>query len=199
LERFLMKNLFDSEEYPTFEPEVLVIGDRWVWKRTDIGSTYAPSSYALSYNARLLGTGSTTFSITASESGTDYIIEVGSSSTASRSVGIYAWNMYITRSSDSERIALDSGKFELKDNLATSSADPRSHSAKMVDYLEATAESLAQKLTTSYSISDRSNTLKSMDENQKLLNYYRSVYNREIMKDRALSGKRTGQNILVRF
>ena len=69
----------------------------------------------------------------------------------------------------------------------------------MVDYLEATAESLAQKLTTSYSISARSNTLKSMEENQTLLNYYRSVYNREVMKDRALSGKRTGQNILVRF
>ena len=178
---------------------VLVIGDRWVWKRTDVGTDYAPSSYALSYNARLLGTGSTTFSITASESGTDYIVEVGSSTTSSRSVGVYAWNMYITRSSDSERIALDSGKFEVKDNLATSSADPRSHSAKMVDYLEATAESLAQKLTTAYSIADRSNTLKSMEETQNLLNYYRTVYNREVMKDRALSGKKTGQTILVRF
>jgi len=194
-----MANLFDSSEYPTTEPEVLTIGDRWAWKRTDIGATYAPSAYALSYNARLLGTGSTTFSITASESGTDYIVEVGSSTTSSRSVGVYAWNMYITRSSDSERIALDSGKFEVKDNLATSSADPRSHSAKMVDYLEATAESLAQKLTTAYSIADRSNTLKSMEENQNLLNYYRTVYNREVMKDRALSGKKTGQTILVRF
>ena len=194
-----MANLFDSSEYPTTEPEVLVIGDRWGWKRTDVGTDYAPSSFALSYNARLLGTGSTTFSITASESGTDYIVEVGSSTTSSRSVGVYAWNMYITRSSDSERIALDSGKFEVKDNLATSSADPRSHSAKMVDYLEATAESLAQKLTTAYSIADRSNTLKSMEENQNLLNYYRTVYNREVMKDRALSGKKTGQTILVRF
>ena len=149
-----MADLFDSTNYPTTEPELLVIGDRWVWKRTDLGSDYAPSSYALSYNARLLGTGSTTFSITASESGTDYIGEVGSSTTASRVVGVYAWNLFITRSSDSERIALDSGKFELKDNLATSSADQRSHSAKMVDYLEATLEELAQKLTTAYSVSD---------------------------------------------
>ena len=194
-----MKNLFDSGDYPTTEPEVLTVGDRWVWKRTDLGSTYAPSSYALTYNARLLGTGSTTFSITASESGTDYIIEVASSTTASRSVGVYAWNMYITRSSDSERIALDSGKFEVKDNLATSSADQRSHSAKMVDYLEATQESLAQKLTTAYSISDRSNTLRSMDEVSTQLNFYRAKYDREIMKDRAKSGRRTGQNILVRF
>jgi len=194
-----MADLFDSTNYPTTEPELLVVGDRWVWKRTDIGTDYAPSSYALSYNARLLGTGSTTFSITASESGTEYIIEVASSTTSSRTVGVYAWNAYITRSSDSERIALDSGKFELKDNLATSSADQRTHAAKMVDYLEATQESLAQKLTSSYSITDRSNTLRSMDEVSVQLNYYRAVYNRESMKDRAKSGRRTGQNILVRF
>ena len=194
-----MADLFDSTNYPTTEPPVLVVGDRWVWKRTDIGSTYAPSSYALSYRARLLGAGSTNFSFVASESGTEYIIEISSSTTANYTSGTYSWNMYITRSSDSERIALDSGKFEVKTNLVTSEADPRSHNAKMVDYLEATAESLAQKLTTSYSISDRSNTLKSMEENQTLLNYYRSVYDREVMKDRALSGKRTGQNILVRF
>jgi len=194
-----MADLFDSTNYPTTEPEILVIGDRWVWKRTDIGTDYAPSSYALSYNARLLGTGSTTFSITASESGTEYIVEVASSTTSSRTVGVYAWHMYITRSSDSERIALDSGKFELKDNLATSSADQRTHAAKMVDYLEATQESLAQKLTSSYSITDRSNTLRSMDEVSVQLNYYRAVYNRESMKDRAKSGRRTGQNILVRF
>ena len=194
-----MADLFDSTNYPTTEPELLVVGDRWVWKRTDIGSTYAPSSYALTYNARLLGTGSTTFSITASESGTEYIVEVASSTTSSRTVGVYAWNMFITRSSDSERIALDSGKFDVRDNLATSSADQRTHAAKMVDYLEATQESLAQKLTTSYSISDRSNTLRSMEEVSVQLNYYRSVYNREVMKDRAKSGRRTGQNILVRF
>ena len=194
-----MADLFDSTNYPTTEPELLVIGDRWVWKRTDLGSTYAPSSYALSYRARLLGAGGTNFSFTASESGTDYIIEVASSTTVNYTAGIYAWNMYITRSSDSERIALDSGKFEVKTNLVTSEADPRSHSAKMVDHLESTMETLGQKFSTAYSISDRSNTLRSMDEVSTQLNSYRAIYNREVMKDRAKSGRRTGQNILVRF
>tara|TARA_R110000744_G_scaffold281974_2_gene393738 strand:+ start:206 stop:790 length:585 start_codon:yes stop_codon:yes gene_type:complete len=194
-----MADLFDVSNYPTTEPEVLTIGDRWVWKRTEIGADYAPSSHALSYRARLAGSGSTNFSFTASESGTDYIIEVGSSTTANYTDGIYTWQMYITRSADSERIALDSGKFEVKTNLVASSADPRSHSAKMVSHLETTLETLAQKLTTAYSISDRSNTLRSMDEVSTQLNSYRAIYNREIMKDRAKSGRRTGQNILVRF
>ena len=194
-----MADLFSSTNYPTTEPEILVVGDRWVWKRTDIGSTYAPSSYALSYRARLLGAGSTNFSFTASESGTDYLVEIASTTTTNYTSGTYAWQMYITRSSDSERFALDSGKFEVKTNLVNSSADPRSHAGKMVDYLEATLESLAQKLTTAYSVSDRSNTLRSIDEVRGELNYYKTVFRREIQKDRAKSGKRTGQNILVRF
>lgn len=194
-----MANLFDSTNYPTTEPEVLVIGDRWVWKREDLGSDYATASYALSYNARLEGAGATTFSITASESGDDYIIEVASTTTTSYTAGTYSWDMYITRSSDSERIKLDSGKFEVKENLASSTADPRSHAGKMVAHLESTLESLAQKLTTAYSVSERSNTLRSMDEVRTELNYYRTVYTRETHKDRAKSGRRTGQNILVRF
>jgi len=194
-----MADLFDSTNYPTTEPEILVVGDRWVWKRTDVGSDYAPSSYAMSYRARLLGSGSTNFSFTASESGTDYIIEVASSTTTNYTAGTYAWNMYITRSSDSERIALDSGKFEVKANLVTSEDDPRTHAAKMVDYLEATQESLGQKLTTAYSVSDRSNTLRSMEEVSAQLNFYRAKFERERMVDRAKSGRRTGQNILVRF
>ena len=194
-----MADLFDSTNYPTTEPEVLVVGDRWVWKRTDLGSYYAPSSYALSYRARLLGAGSTNFSFTASESGTDYIVEVASSTTQNYTPGTYAWGMYITRSSDSERIQLDSGKFEVKVNLVESSADPRTHASIMVDKLETTLQSLAEKLTTAYSISDRSNTLRSMDEVESQLNIYRARKDREIMTDRAKSGRRTGQNILVRF
>ena len=194
-----MADLFDSTNYPTTEPEILTIGDRWVWKRTDIGSDYAPSSYALSYRARLLGSGSTNFSFVASESGTDYLVEISSSTTANYTAGIYSWSMYITRSSDSERFALDTGKFEVKSNLVTSESDPRTHAAKMVDHLESTLESLAQKLTTAYSISDRSSTLRSMDEVSTQLNFHRAIYNREVMKDRAKSGRRTGQNILVRL
>ena len=194
-----MADLFDSSNYPTTEPEVLTIGDRWVWKRTDIGSDYAPSSHALSYRARLLGSGSTNFSFTASESGTDYIVEVASSTTTNLTAGKYAWAMYITRSSDSERFKLDTGKFEVQTNLVTSESDPRSHAAKMVDHLESTLETLAQKLTTAYSISDRSNTLRSMEEVSEQLNTYRAIFNREVMKDRAKSGRRTGQNILVRL
>ena len=57
-------NAFDSDNFPKVEPEVLTIGDRWVWKRTDLGTDYPPSSCATSYNARLQGARSTAISIT---------------------------------------------------------------------------------------------------------------------------------------
>ena len=149
-----MRNLFNSDNYPKVEPEVLTIGDRWVWKRTDLGTDYPPSSYALSYNARLQCAGSTTISIKAPESDNDYLVEVAFATTACYTAGTQSWSAFITRSSDSQRIQIYASDFVIKTNLATSTADPRTHAEKMVDHLESTLESLAQKLTTSYSVSD---------------------------------------------
>ena len=67
-----MSNLFSSDNYPTVEPEVLIIGDRWLWKRTDLGSDYPHASYALSYNARLQGAGSNVISITVIDIATEF-------------------------------------------------------------------------------------------------------------------------------
>ena len=194
-----MTNAFDSDNFATVEPEVLTIGDRWAWKRTDLGTDYPPSSYLLSYNARLQGAGSTAISITASESGHDYLVEVASATTASYTAGTYSWSAYITRSSDSQRIQIDSGDFVIKTNLASDTSDPRTHAEKMVDYLESTLESLAQKLTTSYSVSDRSNTLASMEDVRNQLDYYKGKVKSEVNKARVKSGQRTDSNLLLRF
>ena len=145
------------------------------------------------------GAGSTAISITVSESGDDYLVEVASATTAGYIDGTYSWSAYITRSSDSQRIQIDSGDFVIKTNLATSSADPRTHSEKMVDYLESTLESLAQKLTTSYSVSDRSNTLTSMEDVRNQLDYYKGKVKSELNKARVKSDLRTDSNLLLKF
>ena len=69
----------------------------------------------------------------------------------------------------------------------------------MVDYLESTLESLAQKLTTSYSVSDRSNTLTSMEDVRNQLDYYKGKVKSELNKARVKSGQRTGSNLLLGF
>ena len=194
-----MANLFDSSNFPPVEPEVLVIGDFWRWKRDDLKTDYPVASYALSYNARLQGTGSTTFAITASEGSDTYSVEVGSSTTGSYTAGTYEWSAFITRSSDSQRIQIDAGIWTIEENRASSSADPRSHAKKMLDKLEATLEDLATRLTSSYSIADRSNTLRRMEEVSQMRDKYLGIYRREIRKQRALNGQPNGQHQLTRF
>ena len=75
---------------------VLVIGDRWLWKRTDL-TDYAVATYALTYSLRLEGTGSTEIQITASESGSEYRVEGAAATTAGYSAGWDQGPAYITR------------------------------------------------------------------------------------------------------
>ena len=65
------------------------------------------------------------------EFGDDYLVEVTSATSASYTAGTYSWSAYITRSSDYQRIQIDSGDIAVKTNLATSNADPRTHAEKM--------------------------------------------------------------------
>lgn len=138
-----MGNQFNQSNYPTKEPKSLIAGDRWAWKRTDLGGDYPPVSYTLTYSARLDAAGSTEIEITASASGSDFVVEVGQSTTAAYTAGNYHWQAYITRISDSERITIDSGSFKLEPNRNTSIADPRSHARIMLDAIEAALENRA--------------------------------------------------------
>ena len=194
-----MANLFDSANYPNREPEVIIAGDFISWKRDDFVSDYDPASYALSYSARKDGAGSTSIAITASESSTSYFVEVGSSTTANYTIGDYRWQAYITRSSDSERVLVDEGIWEVVSNYASATDDPASFAKTMVDNLETTLKDLSTRMTSSYSMADRSNTLVRMNDVRRELVFYRAEYKREIMKQRAINGQPTGNNVLVRF
>ena len=44
-----MANLFDRNNYPTQEPDLLVVGDRWMWRRPDLVADYPTADYALTY------------------------------------------------------------------------------------------------------------------------------------------------------
>jgi len=151
-----MPNLFESTNYPTVEPEELIIGDRWAWKREDLGDDYDPASYSLKYSLRLEGTGTTEIEITATGDGTDYIVEVASATTAPYTAGTYAWQAYITRTSDSERIKVDDGYIKIVANRDASTSDPRTHNKKVLDAIKAVIESRASQDQMSYTINGRS-------------------------------------------
>ena len=194
-----MANLFDTGNVPTTEPATIVAGDLLQWKRTDLGTDYTNGSYTLSYKARLEGTGSTVITITASASGDDYLVSVGQSTTASYTAGDYRWQAYITRNSDSERLTIDSGTFEVAANRSASTADPRSHAKTMLDKLESILEGRADGDVAAYSINGRSLTKLDITDLLMWRDRYRADYLREVHRERALNGTATGSTVVARF
>ena len=194
-----MANLFDTANIAETEPAKIIAGDLIQWKRTDLGSDYANGSYTLKYSSRLEGTGSTEFEITASASGDDYLVSVSKSTTANYTAGTYHWQMYITRNSDSERLTLDTGTWEVVANRDAATTDPRTHAKIMVEKIEALLEGRADADVASYSIAGRSLTKLSIDELMTWRDRYKSEYLRELRRERALNGQGSGAIVKVMF
>ena len=196
-----MANLFDRDNYPTQEPELLVVGDRWTWRRPDLAATYDPADYALTYEYMCDsgGGGSHKFTITATETTDDYIVEISQDVTEHYHVHLYKWYAFITRTSDSERISVDSGVAQLVADYAESTADQRSHAKKVLDAIEAVIENRASQDQMSYSIAGRSLARMSIDDLMTFRNRYRAEYNEELKKARIKNKQDTGNTIKVRF
>lgn len=196
-----MANLFDRANYPTQEPDLLVAGDRWTWRRPDLVADYPTADYALTYEFHedSGGGGSHKFSVTATETTDDYLIEIASATTANYATGDFHWYAFITRTSDSERIAIDDGYAKIELNFADTNADHRSHAKKVLDAIEAVLENRASQDQMSYSIAGRSLSRMSIDDLMNFRNRYRAEYNKELKKWRIKNKQETGSTIKVRF
>lgn len=194
-----MSNLFDSANYPTREPEEIIAGDRIAWKRSDLNTDYSNALYTLSYVLRLEGGGATSYTITATASGTDYLVEVASVTTAAYTAGRYQWQAYITRTSDSARVTLESGSLEIVPNRSASTADPRSHAKIVLDAVEAVLENRATKDQMSYSIAGRSLSRMPIADLLVFRDKYKAEYQRELDAERIRKGLGSKRRLLVRI
>ena len=195
-----MSNIFDRVNYPTQEPDTLVVGDRWVWRRDDLVSDYPLDEYALEYRFTEDSTGNTNaFNIAATEAESTYLVEIASAVTASLTAGDYQWAAFIIRSSDNQRVVIDQGRTEILPNLQNTTADLRSHAKKVLDAIEAVLENRASQDQMSYSIAGRSLSRMSIDDLMTFRNRYRAEYLREIKLARIKNKQDSGNTIKVRF
>ena len=119
--------------------------------------------------------------------------------TASLSTGVYHWQLYILRDSDSARLTFDSGTWEVKPNLDADTADPRSHAKITLEDVEAVIEGRATKDQENYSIAGRSLSRTPVADLLSLRDYYRTEFLREQRVERRNNGIGTGARILARF
>tara|TARA_R100001443_G_scaffold75094_2_gene82730 strand:- start:1484 stop:2068 length:585 start_codon:yes stop_codon:yes gene_type:complete len=194
-----MANQFDTSNVPETEPRVIVAGDRVQWKRTDLGTDYPNNAYNLKYSSRLEASGSTTFDIASADSDNDFLMTVTSSASDNYTIGTYHWQLYVFRESDSERITLDAGTWEVKPNLDANTSDPRSHAKIVLDAIESVIEGRASKDQESYSIAGRSLSRTPVTDLLELRNYYRAIVVREGRREKARNGDPTGRLIQVQF
>ena len=196
-----MSNLFDRENYPNQEPNELVVGDYWAWKRDDLATDYPTNSYSLTYEFHedSGGGGSHKFSITAVEANDTYYVEVPTTTTDDYSNGDYIWSAYITRTSDSARIQIDEGRTTILHNLADTNADLRSHAKKVLDAIEAVIEGRATIDQSSFSLGGRSLSRMSVDELMTFRDRYRAEYLKEVKLARIKNKQGSGNTIKVSF
>ena len=190
-------NAFDSSSYPTTEPAELNAGDRWAWKRSDLGEYGA--DYTLTYVARLDSDGTTTFTFDGTWGSGAYVVEVASATTGAYTSGTYNVEIYITRDSDSERVSIGQQTWTVQPNLASSTADTRTHAKKVLDSIEAVIEGRASDSQESYQIKDRALKHMTHDELLKLRSFYKAEYNRELDAQRIAQGLGSSRKIHTRF
>jgi len=189
---------FDVLTYPTAEPATLIAGDRWAWRRPDLPATYPTADYALSYAARREGVPEALIAITATETASDYVIEIASALTATYPPGRYRWAAMITRTSDAERVTIGSGEWlVLADSAADATSDPRGHVRRTLDALESVIEGLASKRAASYSIEGRVVTYRDLEDLRAMRARYRAELADEARKDRIRRGYAPGGRIRV--
>ncbi len=199
IRRMSLSNQFDSANYPENEPESLVAGDRWAWKRSDLHSVYANTLYDLKYSCRREASTADEIEITAAASGSDYLIEVPAATTVPYTPGIYLWQAYIIRKSDTERVTLESGRFEVLPDRDLATTDPRGHARKTLDAIEAYLEDSNNLKAANYSIAGRSLQRIGIPDLLVLRDKYRSEVVAEETAERIRQGLSTKNKVRVRL
>lgn len=194
-----MANLFNADNAPTEEPEEFVIGDFVQWKRTDLSTDYPNTTHTMAYIARIKAGGGNDITISGTNSDSNYLFTVNSSTTANYIEGKYHWQLEVTETSSGNRIVVTTGEWEIIPDLDNNNADPRSHTEIMLEKIETVLQGRADADVLSYSINGRSLSKMSPDELVQWRNYYKKELAMHKRKELIKKGKPTGATISVRF
>jgi hypothetical protein len=194
-----MANLFDTDNAPTIEPDALVIGDRVTWRKKNLGEDYPSSAYTTEYVSRSsAGGGTHEFKVSGTADGDDYLFIISSATSANFEIGHHHWQLEVVRTSDSERIVIATGLWDIITDL-DNNVDPRTHAEIMLDKIESLLEGKADGDVQSYSIAGRSLTKMSPDELVTWREYYQREVNVAHRREHIKNGRSTSGTIKVRF
>lgn len=194
-----MANLFDTDNAPTIEPDQIVVGDRVTWRKKNLGQDYPSSTYSVAYVSRVSSGGGThEFTVSGVADGDDYLFTITSVVSADFDTGHHHWQLEITRTSDSERIVIATGSWDIITDL-DNNVDPRSHAEIMLDKIETVLQGRADADVLSYSINGRSLSKIPVTELVEWRDYYRAETVKQHRIDHVKNGRAHAGTIKVRF
>ena len=159
-------------------------------------SDYPASEWALTYYLRKDGATATRFS--AAADGDSYLVTVAAATTAAYASGIYGFIGWVIKGT--EKFEIFNSMIEVLPNPTNSSAyDPRSHSRRVLDLIEAAMEGRIPNGMESYSIGGRSINKIPLNQLRELYEKYKQDVGIEEQAERLVNGRRSGKNIGVRF
>lgn len=129
-------NRFDNTEAAHKLPKNIVKGDLVSWRNSSLVPEYPVDTYTLRYSFRREGSPALEFAVDSQVDSAEYLFEVDSATTADYETGLYHWQLYIVRISDSERVTHDDGILAVLANRDTDSEDPRSLPRRMIAEIE---------------------------------------------------------------
>ena len=181
-------------EPQSYEPEKLTGGVTWKWKKTI--TDYPASEWTLTYYLRKNGATATSFNATAD--GDTFLVTVAAATTANYATGVYDIVGVVVKAA--EKYVVYDGIIEVLTNPASASAyDPRTHSRRVLDLIEAAMEGRIPNGMESYTIGGRSITKISLPDLRMLYEKYKMDVVMEEQAERLANGRRSGKNIGVRF
>lgn len=156
-------------QIPTTEPEELVVGDSWKWKKT-LADYPASDGWVLSYAFR--SSGKPVIDITSSADGDDHSVSVAATGTVVFQAGTYHWQSRVTKGADVHTIA--TGRTKILSDLSASdpSHDPRFHVEKVLAAIEANIEGIASKEEKELEVGGLRLSLAGRDELIRLRSHY---------------------------
>jgi hypothetical protein len=144
------------------------------------------------------GGGSHEFQVSGVADGDDYLFTITSTASANFDTGHHHWQLEVTRTSDSERIVIQTGSWDIITDL-DNNVDPRSHAEIMVDKIETVLQGRADADVLSYSINGRSLSKIPPQELVEWRDYYRREASMKHRQEHIKNGKSTSATVKVRF
>jgi len=198
-----MTNAFDIGEAKQGEPTRIVAGDLMIWRRDDLATEYPTDEYSVSYafqSANNATVAENNFTVTGSEDSNGYYFELaGATTLALTDLGEYKWQIYVTRTSDSARVSLGTGRSEIVTDFASENVDARQHAEIMLTKIESILEGRADADVSNYAIAGRSLTKISIPDLLQWRDYYRAEAIRLKREEDIRLGRSTPSTIKVRF